>query len=119
MNDNDGTSDVETGEKNNVIDLSLLSGRKGNVNTDRPPSPGPGKPKPSSGDWEFHFLPTEEKSSGDVVKINGFLKFGPQFIAVVDGPDDDSAIIFAVPINLVKYVKKVSATGEVQGTLSL
>ena len=80
--------------------------------------------KPKSRTYEIHFFPmdTDEEGviiPGDVIKIHGYLKFGPQFIAAVDGPEDTATVIFAASTPTVKYIKEVSETGEVQGTLSL
>lgn len=71
-------------------------------------------------EYEFHFYPTiDEAGAGEVVKAKGYVKFGPAFIAVLDGPDPErSTIVFAVATQTIRYVKQVS-DGAIQGTLAL
>lgn len=71
--------------------------------------------------YEFHFYPTvDEPSEGEIVQASGYIKFGPAFIAVLDGPDAEmNAVVFAVATPTVKYVKQIDGIGTVQGTLSL
>lgn len=110
MNDNDNT-----GEEN-VIDFTAA--RKG-VKQDAPKPTL--KPRVASGKWEFHLHPASAEASAlpEVVSAEGYLKFGPQFIAIVEGPEDDSTILGVVALPLVRYVKRLGDLEEVQGTLAL
>jgi hypothetical protein len=75
-------------------------------------------PKLLPGDFEFHVMNpggTEEETC----VVQGYLKFGPQFIAVVDGPEDHSNVTFAVATHLVKFVRRMGEDGSIQATLSL
>lgn len=82
-------------------------------------------PKIEPFNYEFHFHSTGDVDEdgdtvpGEVVKAHGFLKFGPQFIAVVDRDADISTVLFAVATPMVKYVKKLDAEDSIQATLSL
>jgi hypothetical protein len=77
-------------------------------------------PPPTPIEYEIHFYPTmDEGSDGLVVVSSGFLKFGPQFIAILDGPQDSDPVNFSAATAAIQYIKKVDATGAVQGTLSL
>lgn len=69
------------------------------------------------GDIEFHLLPYGDKPS-EVVKAKGYLKFGPQFVAVVDGPEDQSNVETAVPTHLIQYVKRIGEEGNIEATLA-
>lgn len=71
------------------------------------------------GKFEFHLYPQTPEGTEEVIETEGYLKFGPQFIAVVDGPEDLSNVVFAVATNLAKYVKRVTEDGSVEATLSL
>jgi len=114
MSDNDNNND--TPQESNVIDFAAIrAGAKA------PPKDVDVriKTRVAEGRYEFHLHPNENAEFDTVVEAEGYLKFGPQFIAVVDGPEDDSQVTFAVATPFVKYVKRVGEQGEVQGTLSL
>lgn len=68
--------------------------------------------------YEFHFFP-EDGFEPEVLNVTGYLKFGPQFIAVTSGPDDTSQVVMACQTNCVKFVKRIDPENIVQGTLSL
>lgn len=75
--------------------------------------------------YEVHFFGGDYEAEGDFVEpepvvATGYLKFGPQFIAICEGLDNESPVVFAAATQTVKYVKKIDATdGSVQGTLGL
>jgi len=81
--------------------------------------------KVKPGKFQFHLFTsgaTDKEGNelpGEVQQAEGYLKFGPQFIAVVDGPEDTASVVFAIQTPAVKYVKKVSSSDEIQGMLSL
>lgn len=80
------------------------------------------KPKGSSGLFEIHMLPNANSTSGEqgtVERAKGFLKFGPGFTAIVEGPEDESPVTFAVVTNAIQYIKRIDEDGTVQGTLSV
>ena len=91
-----------------------LSEGKTKTGGEEPPKPGvrPGK-------WEVHLHPLKEGLEDTVLTEFGFLKFGPQFIAIVEGHADESQVRFAVGTHLVKYVKMIAEDGSIQGTLGL
>ena len=70
-----------------------------------------------AGTFEFH-MHSNAESGEEVTKTTGYLKFGPQFIAVVDGPEDSANVVFACSTPLVKYVKRVTEDGTVEATLA-
>lgn len=113
-NDNNNDNNDTTGGAD-VIDLAAI--RAAGKTPSRTTTPI--KPRIASGKYEFHLYPSMDNEQDDLVGTEGFLKFGPQFIAVVDGPEDDSQVLFAVQTALVKYVKRLGSVGEIQGTLSL
>lgn len=82
-------------------------------------------PKIVKGNYEFHFHPSGVQDpagntvEGEVVSAQGYLKFGPQFIAVVDSDEDVATVLFAVATPMVKYVKKLDDENAIQATLSL
>lgn len=92
----------------NVIDFNS---RK-NMNDKTAPEFKPGK-------FEFHFFPIEDSSDGEVATATGFLKFGPQFIAVTEAHDDNSPVVFACATNTLKYVKRLDEDDSIQSTLAL
>lgn len=67
-------------------------------------------PKPSHGTFEFHLV-------DDTVTATGYLKFGPQFFAIVEGPEDDSLILFTCATHLVRYIRRLGDSGETTATL--
>jgi hypothetical protein len=73
--------------------------------------------KVNSGTFEFHLISPDGNT--ETVTATGYMKFGPQFLAVVDGPEDDSMVLFATATHLVRYIRKVGSDGDTQGTLSL
>lgn len=78
---------------------------------------------PKAGKFEFSLHPNEQDVAngdpGEVVTAEGFLKFGPAFIAIVDGPEDTNTnFLFIIPTGLVKYVKRLGEEDHVAGTLS-
>lgn len=78
------------------------------------------KAKPLPSKYEVHFYPSiDGVADSDVQETTGFLKFGPQFIAVLEGPLDSDAVVFTVATPAVKFIKRVDSEGSVQGTLSL
>lgn len=71
---------------------------------------------PTSGTYNFVFFSQGgDGSVEDSAEATGFLKFGPQFLAVVDGPEDEASVVFACSTPTVKYIRKV--TDRVQGEL--
>jgi len=70
-------------------------------------------------EYEVHFYPVANDTKGEVVNTKGFLKFGPQFIAVLEGPNDTDAVVFTVATGAVQFIRRVDADGSVQATLSL
>lgn len=77
-------------------------------------------PAPEPIEYEVHFYPSmNEGDEGLVVLTKGFLKFGPQFIAVLNGPQDTDPVVFSAATPAIQYIKKVDVDGAVQGTLSL
>lgn len=70
-------------------------------------------------EYEIHFYPNLQGESGEVERTKGFLKFGPQFIAVLEGPLDSDPVVFTVATPAVQFIKRVDVEGTVQGTLSL
>lgn len=77
-------------------------------------------PVPEPIDYEVHFYPTmNEDSEGMVVLATGYLKFGPQFIAILNGPQDTDPVVFSAATPAIQYIKKVDGSGSVQGTLAL
>ncbi len=76
-------------------------------------------PPPEAIDYEVHFYPPNLESEGLVVRSKGFLKFGPQFIAILNGPQDTDPVVFSASTPAIQYIKKIDETGSVQGTLSL
>jgi hypothetical protein len=95
-------------DNDNVIDIKTRLSQKSESES-----------KITPGTYEFHMYPVGDGENGEVSVSEGFLKFGPQFIAVVDGPKDESNVIFAIATNAVKYVKKLDAENAIQATLSL
>lgn len=71
------------------------------------------------GTFEFYIHSEDTEPKGSLVQATGYLKFGPAFIAVVDTPEDTSNVLFAIQTNLVKYVKRISDEGHIEGTLSV
>lgn len=74
---------------------------------------------PQPFEYEVHFYPTIDAGEGLVVSAKGFLKFGPQFIAILNGPLDNDPVVFSAATPAIQYIKKIDAEGSVQGTLSL
>lgn len=70
------------------------------------------------GKFEFHFFATAVDGAEEVSVAEGYLKFGPQFIAVVDGPEDISNVVFACATPIVRFVRRVTEDGAIQATLS-
>ena len=62
---------------------------------------------PIEGIYEFNLYGTDSEPSPAPVFAEGFLKFGPQFIAVTDGPEIESTILFAAQTAVVKYLQRV------------
>lgn len=95
---------------NNVIDFSKK----------------PEKPEPKPGKYEFHIHPSivnpdvvaSATIEDDLVTVEGFLRFGPQFVAVTNGLLDDSDVVFAIQTPAVRYVKRIGEGGQIEGTLS-
>jgi hypothetical protein len=82
----------------------------------------PEVPAVKAGKYEIHFhdsMDGDKIVPGAMQLAEGFLKFGPQFIAVLEGPEDVSTVTFAVGTHVVKYIKRVSEDDAVQATLSL
>lgn len=77
------------------------------------------RPQPVSATYEFHLHPIGASEVGETEQATGFLKFGPAFIAVVDGPGDESQVTFAAATPMCKYIKRLSVNEEVQATLAL
>lgn len=78
------------------------------------------KAKPTPLMYEVHFYPSlDGEVDSDVQTAGGFLKFGPQLIAILDGPLDTDSVVFAAATPVVKFIKRVDSEGSVQGTLSL
>lgn len=78
------------------------------------------KAKPQAFTYEVHFYPNIDGAvDSDVQTATGFLKFGPQLIAILDGPLDTDLPIFTVATPAVKFIKRVDSEKSVQGTLSL
>jgi len=98
----------------NVIDLAAI--REGRQKEPQNISAQPG-PKVNSGTFEFHLVSPDGNT--ETVTATGYMKFGPQFLAVVDGPEDDSMVLFATATHLVRYIRKVGLDGETQGNLDL
>lgn len=69
-------------------------------------------------EYEVHFYPTRDDVKGEVEITKGFLKFGPQFIAVLEGPLDTDPVVFTVATPAVQFIRRVTADG-IQATLSL
>ena len=96
---------------NNVIDLKSRTVKASE------------QPKPSK--YEFHFHPSGEVDlnggiiPGEIVEGEGFLKFGPQFVVVVETPDDNSPVILVVSTRVIQYIKRIGSDNEIQATLSL
>lgn len=84
-------------EKDNVIPFR-------SKNTDATPAKAAG---PEAGIYEFHLYGSESDPIPLPVVAEGYLKFGPAFIAVTEGPEDVSTIIFAAQTNVVKYLERV------------
>lgn len=100
----------------NVIDFQ--SKKKGGN------EPPPEAPKAQSGKYEFFFHSTGNDTNGVPIpggseKTEGYLKFGPQFLAVVDGPEDWAAVVFACATPLVRHIKRICSEDSVQATLAL
>lgn len=76
---------------------------------------------PAPIEYEVHFYPSmgEESTDGLVVLATGFLKFGPQFIAILNGPQDTDPVVFSAATPAIQYIKQVDKTGTIQGTLAL
>ena len=70
-------------------------------------------PEPVEAEYEFHAYTSVDEGVSIPVKARGYLKFGPAFMAVADGPEDNANIKFAIQTNLVKYVRRIEA-GEAQ-----
>lgn len=96
-----------TNDNDNVINLSSVKGGKEEEKT-----------KPLPGTWEFHLHPTDDGPE-DVVTAKGFLKFGPQFLAVTSSSEDDAPMVAVVALPLVRFCKRIDAEEAIQGTLSL
>ena len=73
-------------------------------------------PKPEKHTFEFHIM---TEGADEIVKADGFLKFGPQFLVVVDDYETAVEVVFSVALPLVKYVKRLDADAAVQATLDL
>lgn len=110
MNDDNNNDTPETPD--NIIDFSKL--RESRTS---PPPPKPAPPKITNGTFEFHMITPE--GTNETVTASGYMKFGPQFLAVVEGPEDDSMVLFAVATHLVRYIKKLADDSSIQSTLSL
>jgi hypothetical protein len=94
----------------NVIDLQ--SRKKGG----EPPSDNP---KVTPGKYEFFFHPVSVDVPGGSERAEGYLKFGPQFLAVVDGPEDSAGVVFACSTPLVRFIRRIDSEDAVQATLAL
>lgn len=70
------------------------------------------------GKFEFHFFAPAIDGAEEVCIAEGYLKFGPQFIAVVDGPEDISNVVYACATPIVRYVRRVTEEGTIEATLS-
>lgn len=111
-NDNSGDKPTDDKPKDNIVSLEAF--RKG-----QPETKEVNPPKPEPGLFEFHFYPSDTGFDPEVITSHGFLKFGPQFIAVLEGPEDFNNVSFTCATNSVKYIKKLGKDKEVQGSLSL
>ena len=65
------------------------------------------KSGPEGGLYEFHLYGTEADPVPAPVFAEGYLKFGPHFIAVTEGPEPESTILFAAQTNVVKFLQRV------------
>ena len=75
-------------------------------------------PAPQAIEYEIHFYRSIDDEPGLVVTATGHLKFGPQFIAILNGPLDTDPVVFSAATPAIQYIKQVDQ-GVVQGTLSL
>ncbi len=108
------TNDNDTPNQDKVVQLS--------DHRDKPkgPVPAPTVPGPLKAHWELHLHQTSPEAPVEVLIGEGYLKFGPAFTAIVEGPEDSSPPFVAVSSSMVKYIKRiVPLDGSVQATLSL
>lgn len=84
------------------------------------PEPTPPNSPAKAYKYEFHFFQGDDDMPAEVVHTEGYLKFGPQFIAVLDGPNPElDNVLFTAMTSVVKYIKKIDESGTIQGTLSV
>lgn len=113
MNDNDNNNE-------NILDFTKLRAQRGESQSGMNQVDNSKKSSVRSGTFELHLHPKLDGDADEVIKQSGYLKFGPQFIAVVDGPQDESQVLFAVQTHLVRFVKMLSEDeSHTQSTLDL
>lgn len=63
---------------------------------------------PKSGKWRFYIYPQQDGAQDlDEQEAEGWVKFGPMFTAVTEGPEDTSTVVLAVATATIKYVRKL------------
>lgn len=119
MNDNDEPVIPAPDNVTSIADFRAGKREKkdNTLTSDQFPPPEAKPQAPSK--YEFHFFPTDDEGSGEEVTVEGYITFGPQFIAVLEDKSNLDRIKFACSSGIVKYVKRLDAEGTVQGTLSL
>lgn len=90
-----------------IIDFaSRIRGGQASSNDDGPFIPEK-KSGPEAGLYEFNMYGTEAEPMPAPVFAEGYLKFGPHFIAVTEGPEPESTILLAVQTGAVKFLQRV------------
>ena len=88
-----------------IIDfMSRKSKDKTVVNDDLPVVEKTG---PEPGLYEFHLYGTEADPIPAPVFAEGYLQFGPHFIAVTEGREATSTYLFVAQSGVVKYLQRV------------
>lgn len=114
MNDNDShDGGTRFEDKANVIDLASM--RKARSEGDSGTILNKIEAKEAT--FDFHLF-NGETEGAEVVRARGYMKFGPQFLAVVEGPEDGSQVVFACQTPLVRYIQRVE-DDTTQSTLDL